>query len=382
MALANENPFGDSPIPPIVLLIIYFCATMLSIANYVAYIRYNEDVYGGSLLRAYLAFTVLGTTTYAIFSGVMWTWAAKYVSTAEQRIAKISYGMFGIFLMHDLPIYIMEYHGILCCGWRNPFFGFVFVIHYITFIISFVFTWLTYAWRMAALMESMWGTGPVLKTGREQIAVLPASVAASIAPPSSAPGSGFRMASSGRRSSSAAASGIGPAPHFHHLQQPILEGPDDDNDANNIGASPPPAMVRPMQMQPMAHARGATSGARMGSFDSNGNMVWSNPSSPVSVSNHQVAFDAQQNGGGGGRQARMGGEFFVGPASGERSRPREQTPMTFQWSPRSDVANDGSSLDIYRRGQQLQLQQPQLQQQQQQRKQSPPGGFMIERHVF
>src|SRR4051812_45442708 len=117
----NLQVLTESAVPPMVLIIIYFFGTMLTIANYVAYIRYNEAIYGGDLLRTYLAFTILGTIVYAGVSAVMWMWAAKYVTTPHQRIQKMAIGMFAIFLFHDLPIFSMEWSNILCCGWRNPF---------------------------------------------------------------------------------------------------------------------------------------------------------------------------------------------------------------------------------------------------------------------
>lgn len=164
----------ESTVPPVVLIVLYFIGTMITIANYVAYVRYNAAVYGEDLLRTYLAFTIIGTAAFALVSAVSWLWAAKYVSTPSQRLQKTAIGLFAIFLFHDLPIFSMEWHMILCCGWRNPFQGFCFVKQIMLFLLSFTFGWLSYAYVASGYMNKLYGDPvPELKTGSEMVVVLP-----------------------------------------------------------------------------------------------------------------------------------------------------------------------------------------------------------------
>lgn len=165
--------FTDSSIPPIVLIVLYFIATMLTIANYVAYVRYHNDIYGADFVRTYLAFTILGTATYAIISGVCWTWAAKYVTTSEERFQKIAIGLISIFAIHDLPIFAMDWHMVLCCGWRNGFQGFCFVKQILFFMLSFTFGWTMYTYTAAGYAHKLYGEPAELKTGTEMIGILP-----------------------------------------------------------------------------------------------------------------------------------------------------------------------------------------------------------------
>ena len=166
---------SDSSVPPIVLMVLYFVGTMITIANYVAYVRYNEAVYGADLVRAYLAFTIVGVSMYALLSAVCWLWAAKYVTTSSERLQKLAMGMLAIFVFHDLPIFSMEWHMILCCGWRNPFQGFCFVKQIMLFILSFSFGWLMYAYIAAGWLNAAYGDPSELKTGGEMIVILPAA---------------------------------------------------------------------------------------------------------------------------------------------------------------------------------------------------------------
>jgi hypothetical protein len=161
---------------PIGLLVFYFVCLMLTLANYVAYFRYNLGRYGQSLVEAYLAFVITGLVIYALFCGVCWVWAARYTQDPDERLTKVGYGLIAIFLAHDLPVLIMEYHAYLCCGGLyNGLQGTVFVVQWISFILSFIFAWQSYAWIGAQWLNNIWGDGMSegLKTGQENLNILP-----------------------------------------------------------------------------------------------------------------------------------------------------------------------------------------------------------------
>lgn len=176
MPLWNPAVLADYAATPLALLILYFITCALTIGNYVGFFRVNSDVYGNGVTRAYLAFTIVGTANYVLISGVMWIWAAKYSHTTKDRTNKLSYGIYCMLLLKDLPLFIIEYHCILCCGWRQPYQGFVFIVQFITFILSFVFAWLNFVWRMSYILEKYCGEGVhELKTGAEHLVILPPS---------------------------------------------------------------------------------------------------------------------------------------------------------------------------------------------------------------
>jgi hypothetical protein len=166
---------------PLGLMVLYFLGVSLTIANYSGYFRFNDGIYGTSFTRAYLVFTVLGTCGYFLVCGPAWLWAAKYCNTTSERTLRLTVGMLAIFALHDLPLFIMEWHAILCCGWLNPFQGFVFVVQFIEFIVSFSFGWLSYTYVMSGFLQrSQDGSGYFglmsnggLKTGADNIHILP-----------------------------------------------------------------------------------------------------------------------------------------------------------------------------------------------------------------
>lgn len=164
---------------PTLLILLYVIATGFTIAVNIAYYRKQEDRYGEKLIRAHLAFTIVGTVTFALFSAVMWLWAAKYSETTSDRSRRLTLGLVVIFLLRDLPLFCIEYHAILTEGWPDPYQGFAFIVTLLLFLFSGIFSWANYAWIMARYMNSVFGHGDSnggLKTGAEQVYVLrPAS---------------------------------------------------------------------------------------------------------------------------------------------------------------------------------------------------------------
>lgn len=145
---------------PLAMIVLYFVGTALTIANYVGYIRYNKDTYGWDFDRAYLTFTIISTFVFYIAASPLWLWSAKYASDDKDRKVKFFLGTMVILLFHDFPFFVMELHAILCCGWRNPFQGFVFIIQTMEFMISFIIGWLGYTWVASGFLEnSSLGTG-------------------------------------------------------------------------------------------------------------------------------------------------------------------------------------------------------------------------------
>ena len=165
-----------SPLFPLVLLTVYLFGTGFTIGNYVGYFRFNKPVYGDDFVRAYLAFTIVGAGAYFLIAAVAWLWAAKYVSSIDSRIRKVTVGVIAIFLLHDLPIFSMELHAILNHGWRNGYQGFVFVAQLLQFLLSFTCGWLYFTWVTAGWCQYWYGNAHetyTLKTGSERLDILP-----------------------------------------------------------------------------------------------------------------------------------------------------------------------------------------------------------------
>lgn len=154
---------------PYVLIFAYFFACAFSIGNYVGYFRYNyEGMYSSGVPRAYIAFVVIGTTTFILFS-----WAAKYSTMRSLKAQRLQWGIWAIFVLKDFPLFIIELHAIMCCGWNSPYQGFVFVVQCIFTLFSFSFTWLSFIWRAAGVFQRYFGSFQeiVLKTGAEQVLI-------------------------------------------------------------------------------------------------------------------------------------------------------------------------------------------------------------------
>ena len=157
---------AGTPLPttaryPLALMVVYFVGTMLTIANYVAYIRFNRLSFSKPILDAYLSFTVIGTVAYAFVSGTMWLWAARYALTEDERTIRVAWGLFTIAITHDCPCFTLELYMLLCCPWkRNPLQYVVFSVQTVTFFVSFTASWILYMWVGAAYLESRSDVSP------------------------------------------------------------------------------------------------------------------------------------------------------------------------------------------------------------------------------
>jgi hypothetical protein len=159
---------------PYLLIVLYFIGCGLSLGNYVGYFRFHDDIYGSTLPQAYLAFVIIGSLTYVMFSAVMWVWAAKYSSTSAVKAIRLQWGVWAMFLFKDFPIFCMEYDAILCCGWLNSYQDFCFIMQLLYVLFSFIFTWLSFIWRAASWMNYSFGSyHEALKTGTEQVIIFP-----------------------------------------------------------------------------------------------------------------------------------------------------------------------------------------------------------------
>jgi threonine/homoserine/homoserine lactone efflux protein len=142
----------DSKVP--VALLIYFMVDILfSLTNFLAYVRHEEDRYGKDFVKAYLAFVVLGLVFFGALASVLWVWAARYSTSHKERRRRTALGVVVVYLSNVLPLFIMEYHAILCCGWVSGIQGFCFVLKTISWLGASVMVWLSYTWRAARWME-------------------------------------------------------------------------------------------------------------------------------------------------------------------------------------------------------------------------------------
>lgn len=158
---------------PYALLVFYFAMCGFSIGNYVGYFRYHTELYGSSVPRAYLAFVVVGTGAYILFSSMMWLWAAKYSPSPDTRAQRLQWGIWVMFLLKDLPLFIVECHVMIFYGWDSGYQGFVFIMQCIAVLWSFAFTWLSFTWRTAEVLQMYFGSfsETTLKTGAEQVLI-------------------------------------------------------------------------------------------------------------------------------------------------------------------------------------------------------------------
>uniref|UniRef100_A0A7S1QWJ1 Uncharacterized protein n=1 Tax=Neobodo designis TaxID=312471 RepID=A0A7S1QWJ1_NEODS len=139
---------------PISLLVFYFFVVVLTIGNYSFNIRFEESVYGETMVMLYLVFTITGTIAYFFIAGVAWLWAGKYSSGSNDRVRKTAIGAFAMALAHDVPLFTIEWVLVQCCGFEtNAFLATKFVFQCVAFAVSFIVSWLMYTYVGAEMLQ-------------------------------------------------------------------------------------------------------------------------------------------------------------------------------------------------------------------------------------
>ncbi|RNF05795.1 hypothetical protein TraAM80_04328 [Trypanosoma rangeli] len=113
---------------PVLLIGLYLVALCFSWVNYSTYFRLHLGLYGKGFVAAYLAFCIIGTLVYALFSSVMWLRAALYVFRSSHQAWIIITGVSAMFFSKDLPFFVLESTAVAQHGWRNGFQGFCFIV--------------------------------------------------------------------------------------------------------------------------------------------------------------------------------------------------------------------------------------------------------------
>ncbi|ORC88640.1 uncharacterized protein TM35_000162780 [Trypanosoma theileri] len=136
---------------PLMLLLWHFICCILSIVEYVIWIRKQSllDV-GGTLRGAHLAFDIIGIVGYSFGGAPLFVYAYKYGLSYSKRRTRLLLGMAVMFIVWSFPIFIIEFVILVSLGGRNyPLDGIVFILSIISSILDGFCIWFGYM-RFAA----------------------------------------------------------------------------------------------------------------------------------------------------------------------------------------------------------------------------------------
>eukprot|EP01062_Namystynia_karyoxenos_P056407 TRINITY_DN47363_c0_g1_i1.p1 TRINITY_DN47363_c0_g1~~TRINITY_DN47363_c0_g1_i1.p1 ORF type:complete len:210 (+),score=37.63 TRINITY_DN47363_c0_g1_i1:97-726(+) len=165
---------------PTALMYWYACGGALSMANYNAWIRYEEPMLGAAVRRSYQAFLVLYFVSFFTVSGACFYWAqmvlwnrskglSKAATRPEDRLAldgkaksvartRVHVGIAFLWFAGDTPLFILSLHVIYIHGWIEVVQGIDFVVKLLSWIMGMTVVWFMYLWRISKVLHRH--TGP------------------------------------------------------------------------------------------------------------------------------------------------------------------------------------------------------------------------------
>ena len=147
---------------PIFLMYWYGACSIFSIINYVSWVRFEEDLVGGDVTRAYLAFVLITVMVYLCASGFCFFWAARYCDQEtkegiKQRNKRVHQGMLFIYFLSDVPFFILDLYIVYWYGWVDVIQGISFVLKLMSWMVGTFFVWFVYMWKVSKFLHRKTG---------------------------------------------------------------------------------------------------------------------------------------------------------------------------------------------------------------------------------
>ncbi|KEG10908.1 hypothetical protein DQ04_03161040 [Trypanosoma grayi] len=151
---------GTSRFITFLTFLIHFLHPLLCIANYCAWVTYQEEVLGAPLRIAYLVMSIIAAVSYLFVASIFYMWAWRFPEPEEVSKRRRIYGIVVNLLFSDIPMFVIE---VKIC-WKVQFAhgvqGTSFVITCISLMYSAVRVWTFIMIKLIKLRAPVVGTQP------------------------------------------------------------------------------------------------------------------------------------------------------------------------------------------------------------------------------
>ena len=147
------------PNDDLVWLYLYFMTCLLTVINHWWFVSNEPSIFGSAIVTAHLVFNIVGTFAFALIGSPFLYYAYAYRHHMSVR-AHRDYGSLCssiTFLLHDLPLWILELWMCWRWGWISVIQGVSLVVLSVSFALGFLGTWLGYAWFVAKFLQTYFG---------------------------------------------------------------------------------------------------------------------------------------------------------------------------------------------------------------------------------
>ena len=143
------------------LLFLYFSEYFICALNSWWFVSYERALLGNDIVNAHIGFNVVGTISFGILSSPFLFMPYRYGAQMTKRSRRNSSiaCMGTVFLLHDWPLWLMEFYIVWQYGWIHVLQGVSISLLTITTTFGFFGVWLGYAWKVARVLQQYYGSG-------------------------------------------------------------------------------------------------------------------------------------------------------------------------------------------------------------------------------
>eukprot|EP01065_Artemidia_motanka_P032105 TRINITY_DN39157_c0_g1_i1.p1 TRINITY_DN39157_c0_g1~~TRINITY_DN39157_c0_g1_i1.p1 ORF type:complete len:584 (+),score=204.57 TRINITY_DN39157_c0_g1_i1:58-1752(+) len=144
----------EQHVVPLLCMLLWLLSTVMSLVNYVAYLRTSaaKDLYGG-LTGAYLCFVIVSLLVYFTIATTMWLWSWRYSKARVLRRRKTVTGILAMFFLSNCPLWAMDYRTVDVAGVDHATQMLSLLFQSIMWLLGAITLWLTYAHIMTRDMH-------------------------------------------------------------------------------------------------------------------------------------------------------------------------------------------------------------------------------------
>jgi hypothetical protein len=151
-----------APKVPLFLLFCFYVNHTLSVINWWWFLSQEPTLFGDSLINAHISFCVIGSIIFVSCSSPFMFWAYRHCNQMPPNLRRnaIFLSIWIGFLVHDFPVWIMEFWIAWEFGLRSVLQGISLVCLSFSTFIGFFGLWLGYAWKVSGLLQKSISEAP------------------------------------------------------------------------------------------------------------------------------------------------------------------------------------------------------------------------------
>jgi hypothetical protein len=161
-----ESIGGSSRLITLLTLIVHFLHPLLCIANYLDWVRHQNETLGTRIVTVYLAMSIIAALVYLFVSSVFYMWAWRYPEPEEIAKRRRIYGVIINLIFSDFPIFLIEVQIVWDVGFVTGLQGTSFIFTCMSMLYSALRVWTFVMVKVIKQQAPMTGAPPPMANTR------------------------------------------------------------------------------------------------------------------------------------------------------------------------------------------------------------------------